>query len=180
MINWLVYSVSFQDKWTSEPDLAAGKTASSSSTADGKSRGGGGWLQRHLSLKRKKSAVRTDATKMSLDEYGGSGLTPIGSQRCGSAPLLITISPVNSPPDTPVKQTYRRPSCIDGVVPVSIVAHHHSRQQQQQHGGAVGQRRLVREAGIIYEDADPVTPAPPPQILASDFDLGVENSRRIV
>jgi hypothetical protein len=126
-------------------------------------------------LKRKKAAVRTDTNKMSLDEYG-SAPTPIGSQRCGSAPLLITISPVNSPPTTPVKQSFRRPSCIDGVVPVSIVAHQQQQSRQQ--------RKLVREAGVIYED-DPdvmkmVTPPPPPQILATDFDLGVENSRRIV
>jgi len=42
-----------KDKWTSEPDLLAGKSSAE------KSRGGGGgssWLQRHLSLKRKKSA----------------------------------------------------------------------------------------------------------------------------
>ena len=42
-----------KEKWTSEPDLLAGK-----SSAVEKSRGGGGsgsWIQRHLSLKRKKS-----------------------------------------------------------------------------------------------------------------------------
>jgi len=42
-----------KEKWTSEPDLLAGK----SSPSNEKSRGAGGssWLQRHLSLKRKKT-----------------------------------------------------------------------------------------------------------------------------
>jgi len=41
-----------KEKWTSEPDLLAGK----SSSAEKSRAGGGGWLQRHLSLKRKKSS----------------------------------------------------------------------------------------------------------------------------
>lgn len=177
--------------------MVAGKSSGGGSECKsrGGGGGGGGWLQRHLSLKRKKTAVldRSGPGKMSLDEYGGSP-APIGSQRCGSAPLLITISPVNSPPTTPIKQTFRRPSCVDGVVPVSIMPAHHKRQQQQQQGAAgagPGGRRLVREAGVIYEDdldgdgpggARSVIelPPPPPQIMASDFDLGFENARRIV
>ena len=42
------------------------------------------------------------------------------SNRSGSAPLLVTISPVNSPPSTPAK-SFRRPSCVDGVIPTSII-----------------------------------------------------------
>jgi len=43
-----------KEKWTSEPDLLAGKSSAEKSRGSG---GGGGssWLQRHLSLKRKKS-----------------------------------------------------------------------------------------------------------------------------
>jgi hypothetical protein len=175
-----------QDKWTSEPDLAAGKSSGSDCKSRGTSggSGSGSWLQRHLSLKRKKPSIRTDSAgkATSLDEPG-AGMD--GSQRCGSAPLLY-ISPVNSPPTTPVKQTFRRPSCVDGVVPVSIVSQ--KQHQSRLHGGGAGGsggRKLVREPGVIYEDDDdgggpPPAPAPPPQILASDFDLGIENSRRIV
>lgn len=43
-----------KEKWTSEPDLLAGKSSAEKSRGGG---GGGGssWIQRHLSLKRKKS-----------------------------------------------------------------------------------------------------------------------------
>jgi hypothetical protein len=73
-------------------------------------------------LKRKKKGG--SGGKSNIDDALGSsgGVSAAASNRCGgSAPLLITISPVNSPPETPIKSTFRRPSCIEGVIPTSII-----------------------------------------------------------
>lgn len=158
-----------QDKWTSEPDLAGGRADSSKSSSTSR----GSWLQRHLSLKRssKKSAAGRGGTTAgkSLDEGLASS-----SQRSGSAPLLITISPVNSPPSTPGGgKSLRRPSCVDGVVAVSIVP----AAAAGPRGAGAGRAGCAAAAGgtprVIYEEPQ----APPPQILATDFDLELETSR---
>jgi hypothetical protein len=170
-----------KDKWTSEPDLVAGKSSGGGDYGgSSKSRGGGGgsWLQRHLSLKRKKPpgarGLQAAGNKSSLDE----GLVS-SSQRSGSAPLLITISPVNSPPSTPVK-TFRRPSCVDGVVPVGIVASAGARHSRQNGAGGTGGGGAGRGGpgfkAVIYEEPPP----PPPQILATDFDLELETSKYVI
>ena len=87
------------------------------------------------------------------------------SQLSGSAPLLITISPVNSPPSTPGAKSFRRPSCVDGVVPVSIVP-------AVRPANSAGRGRATGTQ-VIYEEQH----VPPPQILATDFDLELETSR---
>jgi len=138
--------------------LGAGGSESSKSSR-------GSWLQRHLSLKRggsKKTGSRdgSGTTGKSLDEGPSldEGLSS-SSQLSGSAPLLITISPVNSPPSTPGAKSFRRPSCVDGVVPVSIVP----AVRPTNNAG----RGRVSGTQVIYEEQH----APPPQILATDFDL---------
>jgi len=139
--------------------LAAGRGSSSSGESSKSSRGS--WLQRHLSLKRggsKKNRDSNRTTGKSLDE-GLAG----SSQLSGSAPLLITISPVNSPPSTPGAKSFRRPSCVDGVIPVSIVPAA-ARPAGRGSGGAGG----AGGTPVILEEHH----VPPPQIqVAADFDL---------
>jgi len=156
----MAWMLLLQDKWTSEPDLAGGSRHEGSSKSSR-----GSWLQRHLSLKRggSKKAGRRDGSSTSgksLDE----GLAA-SSQLSGSAPLLITISPVNSPPSTPGVKSFRRPSCVDGVVPVSIIPAT-PRSEAARTGRSSGTQ-------VIFEEQQ----APPPQILATDFDLELETSR---
>jgi len=123
----------------------------------------GSWLQRHLSLKRGKKSGRNGgagaAAGKSLDEGLESGM----ASRSGSAPLLITVS---SPPSTPgaAAKSFRRPSCVDGVVAVSIVPGP---------GAASAATAGKGRAAVIPEERQ----APPPQILATDFDLELETPR---
>ena len=170
-----------KERWASEPDLFAGK----SSVTDTKSRSTGSWIQRHLSLKRKKPDQRGGGCKSNMEDMVGS---VAASNRCGgSAPLLITISPVNSPPSTPAK-SFRRPSCIDGVVPTHIIPK--LRVVKASANAADGSSSTVPATGnipnVIYEEAStsldeeqhvPSVPPPPPQIMATDFDSEMADLR---
>lgn len=100
--------------------------------------------------------------KSSLDD--GYGTSVAASNRSGSAPLLVTISPVNSPPSTPAK-SFRRPSCVDGVIPTSIIPKLRvtgsAGNDPQPGGGSAGAGgAVVTIPAVIYEETDS------PQILA--------------
>ena len=109
------------------------------------------------------------------------------ASRSGSAPLLITVS---SPPSTPgaAAKSFRRPSCVDGVVAVSIVpgpgAASAAAAGSARSGvvavsivpgpGAASAATAGKgRAAVIPEERQ----APPPQILATDFDLELETPR---
>ena len=93
-----------REKWSSEPDLWK-KGRHKEMTKTEKS-GAKGWVTRHLSFKRKRNSQKNDDMSASLDE----------SLRSTSSPQL-TIE-VSSPPGSP--KAPRRPSCIDGMVPLNI------------------------------------------------------------
>ena len=80
--------------------------------------------------------------------------------RCGSAPLLVTSS---EQCDSPTAAAMRRPSCIDGVVPVSIPKLKITAEQSIRHS------TVREEPSIILE---------PPQILETDFDLEQANEEK--
>lgn len=104
------------------------------------------------------------------------------SNRSGSAPLLVTVSPVNSPPSTPAK-SFRRPSCVDGVIPTSIIPKLRvtgsagtGQQTGTGSGGAGGPSPpspIANIPAVIYEESD--TPSSPPSVptqtvLGNNFD----------
>ena len=119
--------------------------------------------------------------KPSLDD--GCGMSVAASNRSGSAPLLVSVSPVNSPPSTPVK-SFRRPSCVDGVIPTSIipklrVTGSAGTDPQSSvgsgftsRGGTSSTAPITDIPSVIYEESDVPSspPSVPPQILATDFD----------
>jgi len=112
--------------------------------------------------------------KPSLDD--GCGASVAASNRSGSAPLLVTISPVNSPPSTPAK-SFRRPSCVDGVIPTSIipklrVTGSAGTDPQSGAGGPSPVSVITNIPSVIYEETDTpsLPPSVPPQILTDDFD----------
>ena len=118
-----------KEKWNSEPDLTRHKTR-------------GNWIQRHLSFKKKKSKSETDSPSMT---------SPLKKEtRCSSSPLLAT-----SPPPTPEQSpaVMRRPSCIDGVIPLNIP-----------------KRRVAGEARNWTPLVEECVPLQPPKILETDYD----------
>jgi len=130
-----------KDKWSSEPDLA--KTAAPVET----SRGGGSWIQRHLSFKKKKSTGGTESPSSpgSLQK----------ATRCVSSPELAGTDEAPSPNLRAAAPTAtRRPSCIDGVVPLNIAK---CRRGMRAMCGSV----VVEEAPVIE----------PPKITETDYDL---------
>lgn len=90
-----------RDKWNSEPDLASPKS---------KTRDSGGWIQRHLSMKRKKPARQKDRPSAASLHIELSTSTA----RTGSAPMLVMGSPGT---DAGSGQMYRRPSGSMSVLP---------------------------------------------------------------
>jgi len=118
--------------------------------------------------------------KSSLED--GCGMSVAASNRSGSAPLLVTVSPVNSPPSTPAK-SFRRPSCVDGVIPTSIIPKLRvtgsagtGQQTGTGSGGAGGPSPpspIANIPAVIYEESD--TPSSPPSVptqtvLGNNFD----------
>jgi len=81
------------------------------------------------------------------------------SNRSGSAPLLVTTSPVNSPPSTPAK-SFRRPSCVDGVIPTSIIPKLRvtgfagTDPQSGGKGGPPPAAAITNIPAVIYEETD--------------------------
>lgn len=148
-----------KDKWSSEPDLAS--SHKTTEEGDTKSRGGGSWIQRHLSLKRKKNAgdKKTSSTK-------GDFASVASTNRSGSAPLLITISPATSPVSS-TSRNFRRPSCIDGVVPVSIIPKLRVTSDQLSSVGGV----------TLYEDRVCQPIQPPTITVAGDSDTETDSSK---
>lgn len=163
-----------KDKWSSEPELASRtKTAD-----DAKSRrdggGGGNWIQRHLSLKRKSSKSSSAAGKKdgtgpaSLHGESPSSSSVAATNRSGSAPLLITISPaagVGTTAGASNSRNFRRPSCLDGVVPVSIVPKLRVTSDRAAASSSSA-------AATLYEDGLP----PPTITVAGDSDGEVDPS----
>ena len=133
-----------RDKWSSEPDLwKKGRHKEMTKTEKG---GAKGWVTRHLSFKRKRNAQqKSDGMSSSLDE----------SSRSTSSPQL-TIE-VSSPPGSP--KAPRRPSCIDGVVPLNM----RKFQNKQKKISAISECDDVSEE----QEQEPVEP---PTILKTDFD----------
>jgi len=111
----------------------------------------------------------------SLDDACGTSVA--ASNRSGSAPLLISVSPANSPPSTPVK-SFRRPSCVDGVIPTSIIPKLRvtgsaagTDPQSAGRAGTSPAAAITNIPSVIYEETDvPPPSSSPPQILATDFD----------
>ena len=98
--------------------------------------------------------------KPSLDD--GCGMSVAASNRSGSAPLLVTISPVNSPPSTPAK-SFRRPSCVDGVIPTSIIPKLRVTDPQSTGGGGPSPVAAITNIpSVIYEETD--TPSSPSSV----------------
>jgi len=138
-----------REKWSSEPDLWK-RGRHKEMTKDVKTGGAKGWVSRHLSFKRKRTSQKSDELSSSLDE----------DQRSTSSPQL-TIE-VSSPPGSP--KAIRRPSCIDGVVPLNIIP-----------------RRLAKKnIATISEgdDDEDVTASEPPTILKTDFDEELTNKAK--
>ena len=133
-----------REKWSSEPDLAE---ASRKSRNTDKSRSN--WIGRHLSMKRKK--------RPGMEERDITA--PLGeAARSSSSPLLIMTPPEdddNSPTATP--KPMRRPSCIDGVVPLAICRPRRNQPKPEEEG--------IEE---LCEDTTPCRE--PPKILETDFD----------
>ena len=130
-----------REKWSSEPDLT------SESRKQKHQAPSGNWLTRHLSFKRKGHRGQGGVGKSS--ELGE--MQPLSSEgRSNSSPLLTSTPP--SPPSSPVA-TFRRPSCLEGVVQVNI-------KKLKSKGGAPFNIPIVEEAPRRK----------PPQILQTDFD----------
>ena len=132
-----------REKWSSEPDLwKKGRHKEMTKTEKG---GAKGWVTRHLSFKRKRNAQqKSDGMSSSLDE----------SSRSTSSPQL-TIE-VSSPPGSP--KAPRRPSCIDGVVPLNM------RKFQNKHKKIAA----ISECNVAEEPEPELVE--PPTILKTDFD----------
>ncbi|KAI0213431.1 Ankyrin repeat domain-containing protein 33B [Lamellibrachia satsuma] len=132
-----------KDKWSSEPDLA--KTVTPTET----SRGGGSWIQRHLSFKKKKSTGNeSPSSPGSLQK----------ATRCVSSPELAGTESPPSPNLRAAAVITRRPSCIDGVVPMSLA--------KCRRGGGVGVRTVC--GSVVVEEAPVIEP---PKITETDYDL---------
>ena len=102
-----------KDKWSSEPDIF-----NCSKRGAGSAEKPTSWIQRHLSLKKKKGRGQSSNKNLSSLETGSASQSLSAVNKFGSAPILL-INSYDEDIDQPAKN-FRRPSCIDNVVPVSI------------------------------------------------------------
>ncbi len=127
-----------REKWSSEPELLRRKRS------DKGDRATGNWISRHLSFKKKRPGQQEDAS-----------MSPKEPVRTTSSPMLLTNE--KTPPGSPAPM--RRPSCIDGVVPINIPKLRFPAEK----GG--------RKTGMIPLSEEESHPQlEPPMILKTDFD----------
>lgn len=143
-----------REKWSSEPDLQAAKKS-----RDRERNKSGNWISRHLSFKRKGKrgggGGLGEGLGGDLGEKSGKNMNDIQEgARSLSSPILLTTE--STPPTSPVPQ--RRPSCIDGVVPISILPRLSKRFEQ------------AKVDSLSEEDQETPQIMEPPQITQTDMD----------
>ena len=149
-------------RWNSEPDLPSRKQK----VEQQKDKNQGNWIQRHLSFKKKKR-TRLESTDSSDSPSPDSPLSD--SKRTSSSPILITTcSDECEQKEQASIAAYRRPSCIDGVVPLNF----HKPPGRQGAGGGGGVKKGfcvnkgTSDMGALQEEEM----EPPPKIVETDFD----------
>ena len=139
-------------RWNSEPDLPSRKQK----VEQQKDKNQGNWIQRHLSFKKKKRnrLESTDSTDTPSPD------SPLASdKRTSSSPILIMCDDDGDRVETAQAAAYRRPSCIDNVVPLSIFKPKpplRNRSAERQVMGALAEEEK--------DDKEP------PKIVQTDFD----------
>ena len=157
-----------RERWNSEPDL---KTRMDPVLQKEK----GNWIQRHLSFKKKKRGGSTSGggTGGEAPEGGeDSPKSPIPlekDQRTSSSPLLSEEASAREDSLSACQQAMRRPSCIDGVVAVTIVP--------QLKRAPMGRNQLNKKNICTLSEEPP--DLEPPTIMATDYDLEKETDSRL-
>ena len=138
-------------RWNSEPDLPSRKQK----VEQQKDKNQGNWIQRHLSFKKKKR----DRLQSADSSASPSPDSPLANdKRTSSSPILITTAPDENPNDVARAAAHRRPSSIEGVVPLNIL---HNRRRPA--GQATGGESSLMEA-LVEDEMEP------PTIVETDFD----------
>ena len=140
-------------RWNSEPDLPSRKQK----VEQQKDKHQGNWIQRHLSFKKKKRS-RLESTDSSDSPSPDSPLA--NDKRTSSSPILITTGPEENHNEAAARAAHRRPSSIEGVVPLNIFQNRRRPAAQ-----AAGGEAPLMEA-LVEDEIEP------PTIVETDYDAG--------